>query len=209
MQIQINDSSEKSTSRLSACICNGRVYQAPWWIRGLKVHITKPASWAGDRLGSICSEQSHLSSCNHPIHRVEWQTPPSHLSCWQTSHPVLRLSTVGDMPVFVRYLHFMILHRYPVWFLMWCLSAWQMKWVVTSGPLMNQGVTGWQMVSRVSHNTPPYPTPNTLHPTEGQNYPCRDRSTCHWAQLRVWLWFLFRIIKELQGCFYLKNVYPF
>jgi hypothetical protein len=25
----------------------------------------------------------------------------------------------------------------------------------------------------------------------------------------VWLWFLFRIIKELQGCFYLKNVYPF
>ena len=160
MQIQINDSSEKSTSRLSACICNGRVYQAPWWIRGLKVHITKPASWAGDRLGSICSEQSHLSSCNHPIHRVEWQTPPSHLSCWQTSHPVLRLSTVGDMPVFVRYLHFMILHRYPVWFLMWCLSAWQMKWVVTSGPLMNQGVTGWQMVSRVSHNTPPYPIPN-------------------------------------------------
>jgi hypothetical protein len=98
---------------------------------------------------------------------------------------------------------------YFVWFLMWCLSAWQMKWVGISGPLMNQGVTGWQMVSRVSHNTPPYPTPNTLHPTEGQNYPCRDRSTCHWAQLRVWLWFLFRIIKELQGCFYLKNVYPF
>ena len=49
---------------------------------------------------------------------------------------------------------------YFVWFLMCCLSAWQMKWVGISGPLMNQGVTGWQMVSRVSHNTPPYPIPN-------------------------------------------------
>ena len=29
MQLQINDSSEERTSRLSACICNGRVYQAP------------------------------------------------------------------------------------------------------------------------------------------------------------------------------------
>ena len=70
--------------------CNWWLAPAPWWIRGLQVHITKLASWAGDRFGSICSEQSHLSSCNHPIHRVEWQTPPSHLSCWQTSHPVLR-----------------------------------------------------------------------------------------------------------------------
>ena len=120
------------------------------------------------------------------------------------------------MPDFVRYLHFMILHR------LFCL-VFDVMFVsmidVTGGWLRPPDESGgYRMTDGIAcfsqYPNKPYPTPNTPKP-----YPTPSRrpklplsrsldlplSTTAGVALIS----LFRIIKELQGCFYLKNVYPF